>query len=471
MNRPPPLRIDSRNSNETPRSNESVSLPANASARERRRRKNSYNKPNDISEVSNSERNQQESARNPPRPRSNNTIGNESARKTHAARSKRSASQFSSHENPAFSDNETEKLEDMPPRDDSGRRSRSKGSAQKQTTEKKQRKKKVGPRASSNPSFLQGLEDDIVNDDEYEERGSEREAKDHVGSDNSRKGLMVDLPANIIRKSMPTDKYYVEYEKKFEGQSKVVYEKKVETRKQREIEFDFKQKQKDEQKFQILTPRTALNTHKLLRTIFLYVHGINVGFQFWQAVVVSFLNYNTNDQVFTTAANDSISTTFPMFYTFQNLALPIHCISYFFITICIIDCMDRVDFTQMNLAYFVKCISFQNPFWCIIFYLVAFISSLSIVHIDDELFLSKTTNYTLSDVSKIELQKSVDIWKSIYSVKAAFCMVAWLLFTIFFKYDMTYESLEKRDFSLLDDLVQPNQLNEQQNPSNNTNRV
>ena len=50
-------------------------------------------------------------------------------------------------------------------------------------------------------------------------------------------------------------------------------------------------------------------------------------------------------------------------------------------------------------------------------------------------------------------------------------MVAWLVFTIFFKYDMTYESLEKRDFSLLDDLVQPNQLNEQQNPSNNTNRV
>lgn len=227
----------------------------------------------------------------------------------------------------------------MPPKVDSGRRSRSKGSLQKQA-EKKQRNKKVGQRSSSNPTFLQGLEDDIVADDDFEER-SERDAKEAVGSDNSRKGLIGELPANTIRKSMPTDKYYVESEKKFEGQSKVVYEKKVETRKQREIELDLKQKQKEEQKYQILTPRTALNAHRLLRNIFLYVHGINVGFQFWQAVVLSFLNYGKSNQVYTTSGNYSISNEFPMYYAFQNLALPIHCISYFFITICIIDCMDR----------------------------------------------------------------------------------------------------------------------------------
>ena len=34
-------------------------------------------------------------------------------------------------------------------------------------------------------------------------------------------------------------------------------------------------------------------------------------------------------------------------------------------------------------------------------------------------------------------------------------MLAWLLFSVFSHLDMTYESLEKREFSLLDDLVQP----------------
>lgn len=36
-------------------------------------------------------------------------------------------------------------------------------------------------------------------------------------------------------------------------------------------------------------------------------------------------------------------------------------------------------------------------------------------------------------------------------------MISWLIISIFSRYDMTYESLEKRDFSLLDDLVTPQQ--------------
>ena len=39
------------------------------------------------------------------------------------------------------------------------------------------------------------------------------------------------------------------------------------------------------------------------------------------------------------------------------------------------------------------------------------------------------------------------------AVKAAFSMLSWLVFAIFSHLDMTYESLEKREFSLLDDLV------------------
>jgi hypothetical protein len=41
-------------------------------------------------------------------------------------------------------------------------------------------------------------------------------------------------------------------------------------------------------------------------------------------------------------------------------------------------------------------------------------------------------------------------------------MVSWLIISIFSHYDMTHESLEKRDFSLLDDLVTPQQQQQQQ---------
>ena len=234
----------------------------------------------------------------------------------------------------------------MPPQSSESRQNRLRSSNQRPLSNEKKPKKKRGGgirKIESNPAFLEGLEDDIVNDDVYddEEKSARDGGREAVVSDNSRKTLIDDQQLSIYnRKSMPTDKYYVESEKKFEGQSKLVYEKRIETRKQRELEMEIKQRQKEEQKYQIHTPRTALNAHKFLRTIFLFIHGINVGFQFWQAVSLNFINYKKNT-FYTTSQNDTISTEFPVFYAYQNLALPIHCISYFFITICIIDCMDR----------------------------------------------------------------------------------------------------------------------------------
>lgn len=49
--------------------------------------------------------------------------------------------------------------------------------------------------------------------------------------------------------------------------------------------------------------------------------------------------------------------------------------------------------------------------------------------------------------------KNSQIWKSINIVKGAFALLGWLLFAILIGYDKTYESLEKRDFDLLDDIA------------------
>ncbi len=42
----------------------------------------------------------------------------------------------------------------------------------------------------------------------------------------------------------------------------------------------------------------------------------------------------------------------------------------------------------MSLAHFIKCISFQNQFWAMIMYLAAIILNLSIIFIDEAVYIS-----------------------------------------------------------------------------------
>jgi hypothetical protein len=57
------------------------------------------------------------------------------------------------------------------------------------------------------------------------------------------------------------------------------------------------------------------------------------------------------------------------------------------------------------------------------------------------------------------------------AVKAAFSMLAWLVFAIFSHIDMTFESLEKREFSLLDDLLPTDGVKPVDKSINETNQV
>jgi hypothetical protein len=52
----------------------------------------------------------------------------------------------------------------------------------------------------------------------------------------------------------------------------------------------------------------------------------------------------------------------------------------------------------MNGAYFKKSITFQNHFWCVIFYAVAFVSNLSMITIDDQIYINFLTTETNSTV-------------------------------------------------------------------------
>lgn len=186
-------------------------------------------------------------------------------------------------------------------------------------------------------------EDDIDEDDGYKSKSNKTEENDEDLLLNKESSGKDALKSN----SVPTDKFYLELEKKFAIQNKLVYEKREQERLQQLFASQLKQKQKDELKYQISTPKTALLTHRFLRLIFLFVHGINVGFQIWQAIVVWLLNTSgfkidtSKYPAYLASVDSKYETSVSLFILFKHLTMPIHCITYLFVTICIVDSMDR----------------------------------------------------------------------------------------------------------------------------------
>lgn len=158
----------------------------------------------------------------------------------------------------------------------------------------------------------------------------------------SERELLGNESSDNIAKSVPTDKFYLELEKKFEIRNKQLFEKREQERLRTLFDAQLKQKQKEELKYQISTPKTALMTHKFLKVIFLFFHGVNVGFQIWQTIIIYFLNLTQSkiNYAYSEQQGSNVAS-FSLFLLFENLTMPIHCLSYFFLAICIVDTMDR----------------------------------------------------------------------------------------------------------------------------------
>ena len=211
--------------------------------------------------------------------------------------------------------------------------------------------------SSAHLKILEGLEEDVIEMNDANKGGDEDDDDDgykpqaHLNTDeepSSQRELIANKNAGEFKsKSVPTDKFYLELEKKFEIKNKQAYEKREQERLQQMFASQLKQKQKEELKYQISTPKTALMTHRFLRVIFLFVHGINVGFQVWQAIITWLLNISQiqfstlNYPSFVAQQDQSYVSSYSLFLIFEQLTMPIHCISYLFLTLCIVDTMDR----------------------------------------------------------------------------------------------------------------------------------
>jgi hypothetical protein len=271
---------------------------------------------------------------------------------------------------------------------------------------RKERQKQVRSKAiefKTVGGILAGFEEDIVEMDEQrtrkmsqvdEEFETNKESQRSTDKEDhsSQKELLgaKENDANAL-KSVNTDKFYLELEKKFIAQRKQEYEKREEERRLQLFAAQLKQQEKEEQKYEISTPKTALYTHSFLRVLFLIFHGLNVGFQCWQALLVYLiylsdfeLNNFENSQ-----SKPEIIKSFSLILLFKNLIQPIHCVSYLILTVCIVDTMDRIELSKMkNVRFLIKCISFQNQFWSIILYSCALVISLAFISFDNSVFLN-----------------------------------------------------------------------------------
>ncbi len=209
-------------------------------------------------------------------------------------------------------------------------------------------------------NILEGLEEDVIEMDDVNRREPDEEPTRQSSQRDLITGNSNAENESAVSKSVPTDKFYLELEKKFEAQKKELFEKREQERLRAQFEWQLKQKQKESQKYQISTPKYALNTHKFLRTVFLFIHGINVGFQFWQIIVLYYINYSDFVYDYSAASavqssENSLNLTLlnKNLVLFENLAMPIHSLSYFFLTICIVDSIDRFDLKIFLFLFFI----------------------------------------------------------------------------------------------------------------------
>jgi hypothetical protein len=304
------------------------------SARERRRRLQADRRQSDQVEVTprkarSSSITKAETSKNPTDNENETETDGQTPKRKPRRITRKSITESQTYDNEAYDGDETIKVEKSQERVTKKQKIRK---DHKKPPVKKRSRKSTKP-VLSNPVILNGLEDDIVNAEDEENEPKESQADKDFSSDRSQKPLVGFVNATpIIIKSTPTDKYYLELEKRFQIQQKNIYEKREEMERLTQYELEMKLKQREELKYQIRTPRTALKCHKLIRLLVLFVHGLNCGFQFWNAAVIN-LAFTAN--VVTDYTNS------PIFDIFRSLILPVHCLSYFFIALCIVDIMDR----------------------------------------------------------------------------------------------------------------------------------
>ncbi|XP_025088247.1 transmembrane protein 237-like, partial [Pomacea canaliculata] len=232
------------------------------------------------------------------------------------------------------------------------------------------------------------------------------------------------ITTSSVLQSQPTEKIFIETTRGFKGLTKTQLTKRIAESKQK--------KAVKPQTPAYTTMEFGLSTHRAFQTMCLYLHGLTAGIALWQIIFVFILRQFPD--------MDFVEHYRPM-------ALPVHCVFYLLLALCVISSCDRYDIGNLSRDFVVEALTVQNGAIAIVIYLIALILSLSVVDVEDRIHLRYVEpslwNYT--KVSDWELQKFVGL----NTARGIAAIIGWLVIVLTVQTDRLSKNLRAGDGEVL----------------------
>ncbi|CAI9726320.1 Hypothetical predicted protein [Octopus vulgaris] len=266
---------------------------------------------------------------------------------------------------------------------------------------KKKKKQEEMQLSSTLLNYLGGMEEDVV---ENKEPADE----------------MVQPVKNAIITSQPVDKLFIETKRSFktEVKSKLTADKTKEKLKLEQYGDGF-----------VTLPQTslefAIKTHRMWQTFCLFFHGLTAGIGLWQVVIVYIFEYNHQQE---------------FVESYKIMALPVQSLFYGLLVICLVSACDRYDISNINKQFMLDAVTLKSGALSVVIYFICIVMHVSVVHIDDKMFLYNMTSLFNNTQ---EFSEDLATWKIINLLRGVAVILGWLLLSIFPNTDRLVENLSE----------------------------
>ncbi|KAL8602011.1 hypothetical protein ACOMHN_008502 [Nucella lapillus] len=241
-------------------------------------------------------------------------------------------------------------------------------------------------------------------------------------------------PSVPILTSQPTDKIFIETNRGFKGYTKAQLTKRAQQEKE--------EKESTEPDRPIRTTlEFGLSTHTVFKTVCLFLHGMTAGLALWQVVVVYILSQHS-DQDF--------------LQHYRVLALPVQCVFYLLLALCVISACDRFDVGNPTGRFVMQALTLQNGAVSILIYLVGLVLSLSAIDVEDRIHLQNVdpTLWNSTQVTDDELSK----FRNLNTARGVAAILGWFVIALAPNTDRLSKNLNDGDDEILSGQLELDQV-------------
>ncbi|GAB1608475.1 transmembrane protein 237-like [Argonauta hians] len=267
---------------------------------------------------------------------------------------------------------------------------------------KKKKKKEEIQISNSILSYLGGIEEDVVDD------------KEPIAE-------FLQPEKSTIITSQPVDRLYIETNRSFrtEVKSKRAAEKLNEKLKSKQLPGTFTNWEQNSLDF-------AIKSQHMWQTFCLFFHGLTAGIGLWQIVIVYVFEHNDQQSFID---------------NYKILALPFQSLFYGLLVICLVSACDRYDVSNINKKFMLDAVTMKSGALSVVIYFICIVMHVSIVHIDDKMYLNNQTATLFNGTN--EFSNEFSSWKVINILRGVAVILGWVLVSILPHADGLAENLSK----------------------------